>query len=82
MRRTIQRQPVEQLARPVPPAEPSKPPVEPSKPPVEIALGQTIDQVVASLGSPKQIVKLGPKQIYVYSDIKITFVDGKVSDVQ
>jgi hypothetical protein len=75
MRRTIQRQPVEQLARPVPPAEPSKPPVE-------IALGQTIDQVVASLGSPKQIVKLGPKQIYVYSDIKITFVDGKVSDVQ
>jgi hypothetical protein len=58
------------------------PAAEASKPPVEIALGQTIEQVVASLGSPKQIVKLGPKQIYVYSDIKITFVDGKVSDVQ
>jgi hypothetical protein len=58
------------------------PAAEPSKPPVEIALCQTIEQVVATLGGPKRIVKLGPKHIYVYSDIKITFVDGKVSDVQ
>jgi hypothetical protein len=27
-------------------------------------------------------VNLGTKQIYVYKDLKITFVSGKVSDVQ
>ncbi|MBV9778572.1 MAG: hypothetical protein JOY62_01250 [Acidobacteriaceae bacterium] len=50
--------------------------------PVTISLGQTIDQVVASLGNPKQIVNLGAKQIYVYSDMKVIFANGRVSDVQ
>ena len=50
--------------------------------PAEIAAGQTVDQVVAAMGQPKQIVKAGAKQIYVYSDLKITFVNGKVTDVQ
>jgi hypothetical protein len=45
-------------------------------------LGQTIDQVVAALGQPDKIVNLGSKQIYVYKDLKVTFVDGKVADVQ
>jgi hypothetical protein len=47
-----------------------------------IQLGQTIDQVKAALGQPEKIVDLGKKQIYVYKDLKITFIDGKVSDVQ
>ena len=47
-----------------------------------VALGQTIDQVTAIMGSPKQIVDLGPKQIYKYPDLKVVFIDGKVSDVQ
>jgi hypothetical protein len=47
-----------------------------------IQLGQTIDQVKAALGQPEKIVDLGKKQIYVYKDLKITFMDGKVSDVQ
>jgi hypothetical protein len=47
-----------------------------------IQLGQSIDQVKAALGQPEKIVDLGKKQIYVYKDLKITFIDGKVSDVQ
>lgn len=55
---------------------------EQSAQPVSIEIGQTIDQVVAILGQPEKTVKLGNKQIYVYKDLKITFIDGKVSDVQ
>jgi hypothetical protein len=47
-----------------------------------IQLGQTPDQVKAALGQPEKIVDLSKKQIYVYKDLKITFIDGKVSDVQ
>lgn len=47
-----------------------------------ITLGQTMDQVTAIMGSPKQIVNLGSKQIYKYPDMKITFINGKVSDVE
>ncbi len=50
--------------------------------PQTIQLGQTIDQVKAALGRPEKIVDLGQKQIYVYKDLKITFVNGKVADVQ
>ena len=49
---------------------------------MKIGLGQTTDQVVASLGQPDKVVDLGSKKIYIYKDLKITFVDGKVSDVQ
>ena len=51
-------------------------------PPQTIQLGQTIDEVTAALGQPAKIVNLGAKQIYVYKDLKITFVKGKVTDVQ
>jgi len=54
----------------------------PAAPPVNIDLGQTIDQVTGALGQPKSVVNLGPKKIYVYKDMKITFKDGKVTDVQ
>jgi hypothetical protein len=50
--------------------------------PKTTAIGQTIDQVVATLGQPKNIVDLGAKKIYIYQDLKITFKDGKVSDVR
>ncbi len=50
--------------------------------PATIEPGQTIEQVQASLGQPEKIVNLGAKQIYVYKDLKITFVNGKVTDVQ
>ena len=49
---------------------------------VNIALGQSIDQVTTTLGQPLTVVNLGPKKIYKYKDMKITFKDGKVSDVE
>ena len=57
-------------------------PQQPAAPPASIQLGQTIDQVTASFGPPEKIVNLGTKQIYVYKDLKVTFVNGKVTDVQ
>lgn len=54
------------------------PPPEPQ----QIEKGQTPDQVKAALGNPDKIVNLGTKQIYVYKDLKVTFLNGKVSDVQ
>jgi hypothetical protein len=38
--------------------------------------------VQGSLGKPDKIVNLGAKQIWVYKDLKVTFLNGKVSDVQ
>ena len=50
--------------------------------PVNVQMGQTIEQVTASMGTPTKVVDLGAKKIYVYMDMKITFKDGKVADVQ
>jgi hypothetical protein len=54
----------------------------PAPEPSTVEMGQTIDQVTASMGVPVRIVNLGAKKIYVYKDMKITFKDGKVADVQ
>ena len=45
-------------------------------------LGMTTDQVQSALGKPEKIFNVGAKQIYVYKDVKVTFLNGKVSDVQ
>jgi hypothetical protein len=51
--------------------------------PVTLRLGMTPEQVEAAQGGqPQKVIDLGSKKIYVYSDMKITFVDGKVSDIQ
>jgi len=47
-----------------------------------ISLGQTPEEVEAILGKPEKIVDLGSKITYIYKDLKVIFVDGKVSDVQ
>lgn len=57
-------------------------PAAPAGPPPTIQLGQSPDEVTGLLGQPEKIVNLGAKQIYVYKDLKVTFVKGKVSDVQ
>ena len=41
-----------------------------------------MDQVEAAMGKPDKKVKLGVKVIYVYKDMKVIFMSGKVSDVQ
>jgi len=58
------------------------PPPPPAATPPTIALGQTMDQVIANFGQPLRIAKLGAKAIYYYKDMKVTFLDGQVSDVQ
>ena len=47
-----------------------------------ISLGMTLADVERSMGRPKSTVDLGSKKIYVYKDLKITFLNGRVSDVQ
>jgi hypothetical protein len=68
------------------PAEAAPAPIEPPPPPpadpTEVSEGQTIDQVVAALGQPLKKAKVGTKDIYYYKDLKITFINGKVKDVQ
>jgi len=64
----------------VPPPPP--PPDQPPPAPATVELGQNTDMVAAILGQPQRIAKVGAKQIYFYKDLKVTFTNGKVSDVQ
>jgi hypothetical protein len=64
------------------PATAAAAPAAPAAPPATVEIGQTPDQVTAILGQPDKILNLGPKQIYVYKDLKVTFVKGKVTDAQ
>ena len=76
---------IAQPAQPEPQVQPQPQPEQPAPAPAQpasIEKGQTIDQVVAILGQPEKRVDLGAKKIYVYKDLKITFVIGKVTDVQ
>jgi hypothetical protein len=62
------------IAPPPPPAD---------APPPTIAIGETVDQVVAGFGQPTLIKKpSATKQIYVYKDMKVTFTNGKVSNIE
>lgn len=69
----------------VPPPPIAPPPPPPPDPVVEtksLEAGQTKDQVVAILGQPEKTFKIGTKEIYQYKDIKVTFVNGKMTDAQ
>jgi uncharacterized membrane protein YgcG len=55
---------------------------QPPPEPAQIEKGMSPDQVKNAIGVPDKIINLGAKQIYVYKDIKVTFMGGKVSDVQ
>lgn len=66
-----------------PASEAPPPPINaPQPPPKAISIGNTKAQVEAAFGQPEKTVSLGAKEIYYYKDMKITFVNGKVSDVQ
>ena len=47
-----------------------------------IELGQSVEQVEAVFGKPINVIKLGDRLIYTYKDLKVTFTNGKVTDVQ
>jgi len=68
---------------PMAPIAPPPPPVDTPPPaPKTIALKQTKDEVLANFGPPTKVVKLGTKEIDYYPDMKVTFVNNKVTDVQ
>jgi hypothetical protein len=75
-------------AAPAAPAEPAIAPIAPPPPPADqppatIEIGQTPDQVTAILGQPQKMAKLAAgKEIYFYKNLKVTFKNGKVSDVE
>jgi hypothetical protein len=71
--------PAESAAAPPAPASGGEAPAPATK---TIALGQTMDEVVAILGPPQKKVNLGTKEIYFYPDMKVIFISGKVADVQ
>lgn len=51
--------------------------------PVTLRVGMTPEEVEkAQGGKPLKVIDLGSKKIYVYSDMKVIFVEGKVSDIQ
>ena len=55
----------------------------PAAEPVQLSLGLTTDEVEGSQGKPTTILNAGPhKKIYIYKNFKITFTDGKVTDIQ
>jgi hypothetical protein len=77
-------QPNSAPAAPAAPMQAIVPPPPPADaPPPTIAIGQTKDQVTAGFGQPVRTAKLaGTKEIYFYKDMKVTFTNGKVSNVE
>jgi hypothetical protein len=66
--------PLTAIAPPPPPAD---------APPPTVEVGETKDQVVAGFGQPTRILKPSAiKEIYVYKDMKVTFIKGKVSTIE
>jgi opacity protein-like surface antigen len=49
---------------------------------LELSLGMSIDEVTKLKGSPKSRVNLGSRVVLAYDDMKLTFEDGKLTDVQ
>lgn len=47
-----------------------------------VQLGQTPEQVTAIFGPPEKQVLLGPKMVFVYSGLKVIFMDGKLVDAE
>lgn len=65
--------PMQAIAPPPPPAD---------APPPTIAIGQSKTEVTAAFGQPVRMAKLGAKEIFYYKDMKVTFTNGKVSNVE
>jgi len=74
------------VAAPPAPPEPALAPIAPPPPPPadpkSIENGMTKDQVVAIMGEPISKIKAGTKDIYTYKDLKVIFINGKMTDAQ
>jgi hypothetical protein len=69
-----------EVAVPLPAIAPPPPPAD--APPPTISVGQTKDQVTAAFGQPVKAAKIGTKEILYYKDMKVTFMNGKVTNVE
>jgi hypothetical protein len=67
----------QQAAAPAPP-----PQAAPQAQPAQIQIGDTPEQVESIMGPPDTKAVAGPKVIYVYKSLKVSFVNGKVADIQ
>jgi len=47
-----------------------------------IGLGMTVEEVQNLLGSPRRTANVGAKRIDIYQDFKVTFLNGRVTDIQ
>ena len=56
--------------------------VSPSKRAVDLQVGMTVDQVIQMMGTPTTSFSNGSKRIMQYPNLKLTFVDGRLNDVQ
>jgi hypothetical protein len=71
--------------QPVPPRQAAAfqpAPAAPAGPPPTITIGESSTQVLQAMGMPQQMIDLGKKKTFVYKNMKVIFVDDKVSDVQ
>lgn len=64
-----------------PPAQADAPQSAAGAPPT-ISKGMSRDQVIAAFGVPVKVARIGAKEIDTFPDMKVTFVNGKVADVQ
>lgn len=55
---------------------------QPNAPSRTVSLGQTKEQVAAVLGQPTTVVNLGAKEVYYFPSMRVTFINGRVADVQ
>ncbi len=72
--------PQQRAAAPAPLPPPPRPAA--AAPPPTIAIGESSTQVLQAMGMPQQMIDLGKKKTYVYQNMKVIFIDDKVSDVQ
>jgi hypothetical protein len=54
----------------------------PAPDPKQLSIGMSENEVTGILGPPKSIANVGPKKMYVYADMKVTIVAGKVTNIQ
>ena len=54
----------------------------PQAAPPTISIGESSTEVLQAMGMPQQMVDLGKKKTYIYKNMKIIFLNDKVSDVQ
>lgn len=52
------------------------------KPAGTIRLGQSETEVTAILGQPDKKILLGAKSVFVYGNLKVVFIDGRVMDAE